>query len=67
VVLAVTRYGWDIHIWDLTFERLIVGRKISFAAQALFILATALAKMSILISYLRIAPLDTWFRRGSSK
>jgi hypothetical protein len=66
IVLASSQYGWNIHVWDLTPAKLLYGRQVSFAAQALFIPATALAKISILASYLRLAPPDTWFRRLSS-
>ncbi|KAK3937012.1 hypothetical protein QBC46DRAFT_268500 [Diplogelasinospora grovesii] len=63
VVLAVQRYGWNIHVWDLTKQQLMDGRKVSIAVQTMFIFATGLAKLSILFSYLRIALLDSWFRR----
>ncbi len=66
VVLASSRYGWDIHVWDLTYDKLVAGRQVSFAAQALFILSTWLAKTSILLNYLRLAPRGSWFRRLSS-
>jgi hypothetical protein len=45
----------------------ISGRQVSFAAQAFFVPATSLAKVSILVSYLRLAPLDSWFRRMTCK
>jgi hypothetical protein len=45
----------------------IAGRQVSFAAQALFVPATSLAKVSILISYLRLAPMKSWLRRLTSK
>lgn len=67
VLLAFARYGWDIHVWDLPFDKMIAGRQVSFAAQALFVPATSLAKVSILISYLRLAPMQSWFRRLTSK
>ena len=67
VVLAFTRYGWELHVWDLTFDQLVAGRQVSFAAQALFVPATTLAKVSILTSYLRLAPLDSMFRRMTCK
>jgi hypothetical protein len=66
-VLAYVRYGWDMHVWDLTFDTLVAGRQVSFAAQALFVPATLLAKVSILISYLRLAPRDLWFRFMTSE
>ncbi|KAH6631238.1 hypothetical protein F5144DRAFT_592292 [Chaetomium tenue] len=64
VILAFVRYGWDIHVWDLTFEKILSGRKVSFAAQALFVPATALAKLSILYSYLRFAESEPRFTRA---
>lgn len=39
------------------------GRQVSIAGQTIFLFASGLAKTSILINYLRIAPLDSWFRR----
>lgn len=59
VVLGATQYGWDIHVWDLTAAKAIAGRQVSFAAQILFVTATGLAKVSIFVSYLRIAPLGS--------
>ena len=56
-----------MHVWDLTFDKMVAGRQVSFAAQALFVPATLLAKVSILISYLRLAPKDSWFRRMTSE
>lgn len=67
VVLAFAQYGWDVHVWDLTHDDLIAGRQVSFAAQALFVPATSLAKASILVSYLRLAPANSWFRRMTSE
>ena len=67
VVLAFTHYGWDIHVWDLSLDKMIAGRQVSFAAQALFVPATCLAKISILVSYLRLAPRDSLFRRMTCK
>ncbi|AEO67364.1 uncharacterized protein THITE_14465, partial [Thermothielavioides terrestris NRRL 8126] len=63
VLLAVDRHGWDMHVWDLTLDKVIAGRQVSFAAQGLFILGTCFAKVSILVSYLRLAPAQSWFRR----
>ncbi|KAK4121502.1 hypothetical protein N657DRAFT_698954 [Parathielavia appendiculata] len=65
VLLAFLRYGWNIHIWDLTFDKMVAGRQVSFAVQGLFLLATTLAKVSILVSYLRLAPLNSGFRRAT--
>lgn len=44
-------------------DEIVKGRQISIALQTIFIIAAGLAKTSILCSYLRIAPLDSWFRR----
>lgn len=63
VILASTTYGWDKHLYDLTLNQLSDGRKISMAIQAVFIFSSSLAKVSILISYLALAPLDSLFRR----
>ncbi|KAJ4289352.1 hypothetical protein N0V88_007103 [Collariella sp. IMI 366227] len=63
VVLAFARYGWDIHVWDVRPSVMITGRQVSFAAQALFMPATTFAKISILISYLRLAPINSLFRK----
>ncbi|KAK3323101.1 hypothetical protein B0T19DRAFT_334397, partial [Cercophora scortea] len=62
-ILASTLYGWDRHVYDIRFDTLIKGRQISMAIQALFVLSSYLAKLSILVSYLRLAPIDSWFRR----
>ncbi|CAG9977908.1 unnamed protein product [Clonostachys byssicola] len=63
VILATELYGWNIHVWDLTPSQATLGRKASISAQTLFVIGSGLVKSSILISYLRIAPLDSWFRR----
>ncbi|VUC20135.1 unnamed protein product [Clonostachys rosea] len=63
VILATELYGWNIHVWDLTQSQATLGRKASISAQTLFVVGSGLVKSSILISYLRIAPLDSWFRR----
>jgi hypothetical protein len=63
VILADRLYGWNIHIWDLTPSQALNGRKVSLAAQTLFLFSSGLAKISILLTYLRIASRDSWFRR----
>lgn len=65
IVLAFDLYGWKYHVWDLTLDKLIQGRKASMATQAFFVPATLFTKVSILLSYLRLAPLNSWFRRLS--
>lgn len=27
---ASQRYGWDIHVWDLGYNQIVAGRKVSF-------------------------------------
>ena len=66
VVLASSKYGWDIHIWDVPPSKGIPSRQVSFAAQVLFILSTWLSKISMFVSYLRLAPRGSWFRRLAS-
>ncbi|KAK4655199.1 hypothetical protein QC762_300290 [Podospora pseudocomata] len=63
VILASSLYGWSLHIWDLKYETIVSNRKVSMAVQALFVFATSFAKVSILISYLRLAPQGSWFRK----
>ncbi|KAI8407108.1 hypothetical protein FOFC_12542 [Fusarium oxysporum] len=63
VILAAQLYGWNIHVWDLKKSQAENGRKVSLAAQTLFLFSSGLAKNSILVSYLRIAPAKSWLRR----
>lgn len=63
VILATQLYGWDKHVWDLTLPELQTGRKASIAGQTLFVLASSTVKMSILVSYFRIAPEKSLFRK----
>ncbi|KAI1341336.1 hypothetical protein F5Y15DRAFT_414450 [Xylariaceae sp. FL0016] len=63
VILATQRYGWNIHIWDLTSKQMVKGRQVSIAGQSIFLFASGFSKLSILVSYLRIAVVGSWFRR----
>jgi hypothetical protein len=65
VVMAATKFGWDLHIWDLTAAKLVASRQVSFAGQMLYCTSTALIRTSIFGSYLRLAPRGTWFRHLS--
>lgn len=53
-------------VWTLDtliiVARLTGAKQISIAAQTLFLFASGLVKLSILASYLRIAPIGSWFR-----
>ncbi|KAH8879185.1 hypothetical protein GQ53DRAFT_855095 [Thozetella sp. PMI_491] len=62
VILASEFYGWDVHVWDLQYDQMGAGRRISIAGQTIFLFASGLAKSSILVSYLRIAPKRSTFR-----
>lgn len=63
VILATQLYGWNIHVWDLQLSQMETGRKASMAGQSLFVLASSFVKISILVSYLRISPERSLFRR----
>ncbi|KAJ4367472.1 hypothetical protein N0V83_007055 [Neocucurbitaria cava] len=63
VICSTSLWGWDRHAWDLTTALLVSGRKASLACQTLFVLASSTAKMSILVSYFRIAPEKSLFRK----
>ncbi|KAL7772096.1 hypothetical protein CFE70_002049 [Pyrenophora teres f. teres 0-1] len=63
VIMASQLYGWDRHAWDLTPHEMMVGRQASIAGQTLFVLASSTVKMSILVSYFRIAPEKSLFRK----
>ncbi|KAJ8118631.1 hypothetical protein OPT61_g445 [Boeremia exigua] len=63
VIMATQMYGWDKHVWDMKRPELSTGRKASMAGQTLFVLASSTVKMSILVSYFRIAPEKSLFRK----
>ncbi|TLD38069.1 putative alpha-galactosidase B [Venturia nashicola] len=63
VILATQEFGWDKHVWDLPIPMLEKGRQASMAGQSLFVLASTFVKVSILVSYLRIAPEKSFFRK----
>ncbi|KFZ05810.1 hypothetical protein V501_07999 [Pseudogymnoascus sp. VKM F-4519 (FW-2642)] len=54
VMLAIKRYGWDIHVWDLPPKDMVTSRMISWASMVLYMTTASLAKASILVFYLRI-------------
>jgi hypothetical protein len=59
-VSAATKYGWDIHVWDLPITKLAASRQVSIAGQTLFLGASGLTKLSMLVSYERIAASRTF-------
>lgn len=60
---ATQLYGWNMHVWDVSYKQLVQGRQISIAGQTIFVFASGLSKLSILVSYLRISVKGTWFHR----
>ncbi|KFY86619.1 hypothetical protein V500_07512 [Pseudogymnoascus sp. VKM F-4518 (FW-2643)] len=54
VILAIQRYGWNVHVWDLPPSDMVTSRKISWVSMVLYITTASLTKTSILIFYLRI-------------
>lgn len=62
VLLATFRYGWDLHVWDLPANKLSPSRQISISGQTLFLFASGITKISILVSYYRIAVSQNFLR-----
>jgi hypothetical protein len=59
ISLAVTSYGWSMHIWDFQYSgqdpsKLINERAISWASQMLYLWSSSLTKLSLLYFYRRI-------------
>ncbi|KAH7021295.1 uncharacterized protein B0I36DRAFT_225874, partial [Microdochium trichocladiopsis] len=65
VVLASELYGWNLHVWDLSPLQQMQGRKVSIAAQTVFLFASSSSKLSILTHYLRIAVVGSHFRKAT--
>ncbi|KAF2728728.1 integral membrane protein [Polyplosphaeria fusca] len=63
VIMATQLYGWNVHVWDMKISQLETGRKASMAGQTLFVLASSFVKISVLVSYFRIAPEKSIFRK----
>ncbi|KAE8446570.1 hypothetical protein EG329_011902 [Mollisiaceae sp. DMI_Dod_QoI] len=55
VCLAASKYSWDVHIWDVPPENIIPSRQVTYTAQLLFVWATNLTKVSILLFYRRFS------------
>ncbi|CAJ2504667.1 Uu.00g120610.m01.CDS01 [Anthostomella pinea] len=62
-IVASQLYGWNLHVWDLRPKEMLQGRQVSIACQTIFLFASGFGKLSILVSYLRIALVGSWFRR----
>ncbi|OMP84241.1 hypothetical protein BK809_0000173, partial [Diplodia seriata] len=59
---SVTKYGFGKDIWTLPFETITNGLWVFYIQEHLYVLCTALAKISLLLFYLRIFP-DAGFRK----
>ncbi|KAH7132925.1 hypothetical protein EDB81DRAFT_905165 [Dactylonectria macrodidyma] len=64
-ILLDQLYGWNVHIWDLSIAEAVKGRQVSLAAQTLFLFSSGLPKVSILVTYSRIAPKSVWLLRAT--
>lgn len=64
-ILLDQLYGWNVHIWDLGIAEASKGRQVSLTAQTLFLLSSGLPKVSVLVTYSRIAPKSLWLFRMS--
>ncbi|KAL1613299.1 hypothetical protein SLS54_010758 [Diplodia seriata] len=58
----LTKYGFGKDIWTLPFETITNGLWVFYIQEHLYVLCTALAKISLLLFYLRIFP-DAGFRK----
>ena len=57
IIVAVQKYGWETHIWDLDVRSptvLVMTRKISWISMIFYICTSTFTKMSLLVFYLRI-------------
>lgn len=53
-LLTTTKYEWDRHIWDVHFDLIVMGLKLSIANEILFSIATALTKLTMLALTYRV-------------
>ena len=54
VIIAVNKYGWDRHVWDVQPQLLIPSRFVAWWGELFFITSTGLTKVSILLFYRRL-------------
>lgn len=52
--LAHTKWGWNRHIWDVPFDLVTLGLKLSIAMECLFAISVSCTKISLLILTRRI-------------
>lgn len=55
ICLASEHYGFRNHVWDIAYTRLIDTRKITFSLELLYLCASVIIKISILLFYRRLA------------
>ena len=63
-ILAIEKFGWNRHAWDLPPAMIVDASKILFAGKATFVLASTFTRLSLLCFYYRILK-DSgikWFR-----
>ncbi len=53
-ILGNTRYGWNLHAWDLPLSLVEPAAKIGFAAQLSFTFAAIFTRTSLLCFYSRM-------------
>jgi hypothetical protein len=51
---AVSKYGWDRHVWDVPISELIPSRYTAWWAQLCFLASIGCTKVSILLFYRRV-------------
>lgn len=61
--LAVQRWGWDRHIWDVHIDLLSLGLKLTIAMEVLFGISVSFTKISLLILTRRIMVVGTGILR----
>ncbi|KIW06153.1 uncharacterized protein PV09_03315 [Verruconis gallopava] len=52
--LALSKYGWNRHAWDIPLDMLYSARKVGFCVQIFYLLSTVATKISILLFYRRL-------------
>jgi hypothetical protein len=53
-VIGDLHYGWNRHIWDVPFDKVVMSLKLGMAIELLFSVACSLTRLSILFLVLRI-------------
>jgi hypothetical protein len=63
-LLANRSYGWDRHVYDIPYPKLVPAQKIAMAAKVIFTTAATFTRLSLLLFYYRLIADggSTWFR-----